>query len=296
MKIKIYIATVFLFFSFILASNAWSQQELVTGYYDPVNDWFVFEWDRPDYGRTTIIDDPPNKIDPVLKAYVNWDDSLKEYKYNFTISNGNKAKQLLDTIIIKFFTTIYGQAAPNKDWYMDEYRAGRTDTWQWSKTRGVPSGIPPGGVEDGFSFKSKGLPSIVRMSLWGERRARYSVPGDYDTDEIIESFSRVRKELKVQYKDKFGSIVRKTVGPKAPPTSFMPLDFLNYIISLKHESYNLGWIVQGRDDDKDKYDDEEKGIMQSLDKKLEKAKAELVKGDTKEAIEKLKSFIHTVEP
>jgi len=75
----------------------------------------------------------------------------------------------------------------------------------------------------------------------------------------------------------------------------VPIDFLNYIISLKHESYNLGWIVQGRDDDKDKYEDEEKGIMQSLDKKLEKAKAELVKGDTKEAIEKLKSFIHQVE-
>ncbi len=35
--------------------------------------------------------------------------------------------------------------------------------------------------------------------------------------------------------------------------------------------------------------------MKSLDKKLEKAREELVKRDTKEAIEKLNSFIHEVE-
>lgn len=291
MKIKAYIVTVLLFFSFGFISEGWSQQELVTGYYDPVNDWFVLEWDRPDYGRTTVIDDPPNKVDPVVRAYVIWDDSSKEYKYNFIISNGDKAKQLLSMIIIKFDSFIYGQVAPSTDWYMSEYRSGRTDTWKWFN----PEGIPIGKTQNGFSFKSKGLPSIVNMTLWGERRARYSVPGDYDTDEIIASFSRVRKELKEQYKDKFGSVVRKTVGPKTPPAVFVPIDFLNYIISLKHEAYKFGWIVQGRDDDEGKHDDEEEGIMNSLDKKLEKAKAELVKGDTKEAVEKLKSFIHEVE-
>lgn len=292
MKIKTYfLVIVLLFLNTGLISNVWSQNEPVNGYYDSVNDWFVFEWNRPDYGKTTTIYDPPNKVDPVVRAYVIWDDSLKEYKYNFTISNGNKAKQLLDTIIIKFFTTIYGQAAPSKDWDMDEYRVGRTDTWEWFN----PEGIPIGKTQDGFSFKSKGLPSIVSMSLWGKRRARYSVPGDYDTDKIIESFGRVYDNLKEQYKEKFEYVTRKTIGPKDPPADFKAIDFLNYIISLKHEAYNLGWIVQGRDDDKDKHDDEEKGIMKSLDKKLEKAKAELVKGDAREAIEKLKSFIHEVE-
>jgi hypothetical protein len=90
-------------------------------------------------------------------------------------------------------------------------------------------------------------------------------------------------------------IVGRTIGPTAPPADFKPIPFLDYIISLKHEAYNLGWIVQGKDDDEGKKEDEEKGIMKSLDKKLEKAKAELIRGDTKEAIEKLKSFIHEVE-
>ncbi|MFZ3065995.1 MAG: hypothetical protein WA277_12015 [Nitrospirota bacterium] len=90
-------------------------------------------------------------------------------------------------------------------------------------------------------------------------------------------------------------IVGKNIGPTTPPADFKPIPFLDYLISLKHEAYKLGWIVQGRDDDKGKREDEEEGIMKSLDKKLEKAKAELIKGDTKEAIEKLKSFIHEVE-
>jgi hypothetical protein len=90
-------------------------------------------------------------------------------------------------------------------------------------------------------------------------------------------------------------IVGRTIGPATLPATFKPIDFLNYIISLKHEAFKLGWIVQGRDDDKDKYEDEEEGIMKSLDKKLEKAKAELIKGDIRETIEKLKSFIHEVE-
>lgn len=292
MKIKIYFAIVLLFFSFILASNVWSQ-ELVKGYYDPENDWFVFEWDMPDYGKTTTIDDPPNKVNPVIKAKVIFDTETQGYIYSYEVANQNGAKQHLMDIVVKYSAPSYDPKAPSKDWYMARFRG--KDAWHWAKTRGAIHGIAAGQKERGFSFKSKGLPTIVSSSFYGKRRDRYSPPGDFDTEEVIASFSRVRKELKEQYKDKFGSVVRKTVGPKTPPAVFVPIDFLNYIISLKHEAYNLGWIVQGRDDDKDKYEDEEEGIMNSLDKKLEKAKEALVKGDNREAIEKLKSFIHEIE-
>jgi hypothetical protein len=59
--------------------------------------------------------------------------------------------------------------------------------------------------------------------------------------------------------------------------------------------------VQGRDDNEGKRDYEknneakEKGIIKSLDEKLSKARERLEKGDNKEAIEKLGSFIHEVE-
>ena len=292
MRIKTYMVSVLLFFSFILASTVWSQ-ELVKGYYDPENDWFVFEWDRPDYGETITIDDPPNKVNPIIKAKSIFDTETRDYIYIYEITNQTGAKQPLYDIVIEYLTPIYDAKAPSKEWYMARYR-GR-DAWHWAKTRGDIHGIAAGQKERGFSFKSKGLPAIVDSILLGHERTEYSPPGDFDTEDIIASFSRVRKEIKEQYKDKFGSIVRKTVGPAAPPADFKPIAFLDYIISLKHEAYDLGWIVQGRDDDKGKKEDEEKGIIKSLDKKLEKAKAELVKGDTREAIEKLKSFIHEVE-
>lgn len=143
--------------------------------------------------------------------------------------------------------------------------------------------ILPNQTLGGFKLTSYGLPGI--------REATNDPVIDYDSlpEEYWENL-----ELTRQLRESL--IYRtKTLGPTAPPADFKPIPFLDYIISLKHEAYNLGWIVQGRDDDKGKKEDEEKGIVKSLDKKLEKAREELVKGETREAIEKLKSFIHEVE-
>ncbi len=152
--------------------------------------------------------------------------------------------------------------------------------------------ILPNQTLGGFILTSYGLPAIRDVLIQPTYIATKEdiLQMGVSEDEYIEKTWEVL--------DKFYKSIAfqgKTIGPTAPPADFKPIPFLDYIISLKHEAFNLGWIVQGRDDDKGKYDDKEKGIMKSLDKKLEKAKAELVKGDTKEAIEKLKSFIHEVE-
>ncbi|MCL5276684.1 MAG: hypothetical protein M1517_02705, partial [Deltaproteobacteria bacterium] len=101
---------------------------------------------------------------------------------------------------------------------------------------------------------------------------------------------------------------------------------LNYIVSLKQQSFQLGWIVQKTDEDehdkdKSKVDknnpplspfskgggkgdlslekgDQEKsetGIMQSLDTKLNHAKAALETGNTKQAINILSAFVDEVD-
>ena len=146
--------------------------------------------------------------------------------------------------------------------------------------------IEPSGKVSGFAFRTSfGLPGIV--AYYAEGYAPLPRCPEGGAVNFIPGYDDLTP---------YGpGIIGRTIGPTAPPLPFLPIDFLDYIVSLKHEAYNLGWIVQGRDDDKGKREDEEKGILNSLDKKLEKAKAELVKGDTKEAIEKLKSFIHEVE-
>ncbi|MBI4823076.1 MAG: hypothetical protein HY805_02445 [Nitrospirae bacterium] len=74
----------------------------------------------------------------------------------------------------------------------------------------------------------------------------------------------------------------KAISPKAPPADFKPLDFLNYIISLKHEASSLGWITN-------------KGIEMSLDAKLEAAKKKLEQGQNGTAKNILNALINEIE-
>lgn len=280
MRVKLFIVSIFSLT--LLTSVLFAQDEIVKGYYDSANEWFVFEYVSPEAGPRKIIYDPPNKVDPTVKAYIVRDSTTGDYVYNFKVSNGNKAKQLLDTITIKFFATIYDQTAPSADWSMGEYRVGRTDTWEWSNTKGIPDGIPPDGMQDGFSFKSKGLPSIIDMFFWGKKRARYSVPYDDDPEEIHESFGRVFTRVQLQYPQTKETVTRKSIGPKDPPSDFKPIEFLDYITDLKHQSTTLGWITH-------------QGIEQSLDAKLENAKKKLEAGDTKTSKNILNAFLNEVE-
>jgi hypothetical protein len=281
MRTKTILVIVLLFFGLGLVSNVWAS-ELVKDYYDPVNDWFVFEWDRPDYGNTTTIYDPPNKVKPIIKAQIDFNRTTKEYIYNYEVTNQTGAKQNLIDIIVKYLAPIYDAKSPVpvEDWYMARFLG--KDVWRWAKTGGEPSGILPDKTEKGLSFKSKGLPTIVNSVFFGDKRAIYSPPGDYDTDEIEDSFERVMKSLEEQYKDKFEYIVKRTLGPTAPPADFKPVAFVDYIISQKHEAYSLGWIKN-------------KGIENSLDEKLDNAKKKIETGDTKTAQNILNAFINEVE-
>ena len=69
-------------------------------------------------------------------------------------------------------------------------------------------------------------------------------------------------------------VLRKTVAPVAPPSSFVPLDFLETLVSYKHQAFDLGWI-------------DNQGIVNSLDAKLDNVKKQLEKGKTKQAINAL---------
>lgn len=74
----------------------------------------------------------------------------------------------------------------------------------------------------------------------------------------------------------------KTIGPTAPSADFKPIEFLNYVIDLKHQTSSLGWITN-------------KGIEQSLDAKLENAKKKLEQGNNTAAKNILEAFINEVE-
>jgi hypothetical protein len=82
--------------------------------------------------------------------------------------------------------------------------------------------------------------------------------------------------------DKAISIFGKTIGPTAPPANFIPLDFLAYLIDLKHQAQALGWIGGPK-------------LVEELDKKLDQVKEKLLEGHIESAQGKLKSFIKKVQ-
>ncbi|MFA5832452.1 MAG: hypothetical protein WDA22_03140 [Bacteroidota bacterium] len=91
-------------------------------------------------------------------------------------------------------------------------------------------------------------------------------------------------------------VVGKTVGPVQPPIPFVHLSYLDTLIAYTHQSAALGWLKSKQDEDSD--DGEEKpedGIVNNLAKRLQKAKTELVRGDSVKARKELGKFLKKVE-
>lgn len=132
--------------------------------------------------------------------------------------------------------------------------------------------MKPSETASGFVFETSfGLPGIVDYYAEGESVARCPegmavdfIPGYHDLTP-------------------YGpGIIGKTIGPTAPPADYKPIEFLNSIISMKHEAYKVGWIDNA-------------GIEQSLDAKLDNAKKKLEQGNTTAANNILEAFLNEVE-
>ncbi len=132
-----------------------------------------------------------------------------------------------------------------------------------------PFRILPGQTLEGFQLTSYGLPGI---------RATEIQPG-IDYDNLPDEFEDPEKARELRDSLIFST---KTVGPKAPPKNFVPLEFLNYLITLLHDSRQLGWITVD-------------GAHQSLLAKLINAKRKLEAGDTREAKNMLNAFLNEVQ-
>lgn len=139
--------------------------------------------------------------------------------------------------------------------------------------------ISPGQKLDGFILTSYGLPGI----------RKFSVQSDYTpTEEDIFKKGISEEEYIVntwEILDLFYKSITfygKTIGPTAPPADFKPIEFLNYIINMKHEAFSLGWI-------------KDKGIENSLNQKLENARKRLEAGDNNTARNILNALINEVE-
>lgn len=130
--------------------------------------------------------------------------------------------------------------------------------------------ILPGQTQSGFEFITRGLPTIREIEI--EPWWIYVSEGPA-TKEGTKQAREIEKNI---------TFKTKTLGPTAPPADFKATSFIDYIISMKHEAFSLGWITN-------------KGIENSLDAKLENAKMEIMQGNNNTAKNILEAFINEVE-
>src|SRR5262249_36180349 len=118
---------------------------------------------------------------------------------------------------------------------------------------------------NGIMLSSQALPGIRDVN----------VEPDIDVDQLPDEYDEnLQKTIELHNSVRWTG---KTIGPKAPPKTFVASDFVNYLISVKEQSVTIGWI-------------KDPGLANSLDVKLNDAKKKIAAGDSKTAKNVLGAF------
>jgi hypothetical protein len=140
---------------------------------------------------------------------------------------------------------------------------------------------------------SKGLPGIRRciISPYFDVIALFPDPADTNITYYVPPVDSVRQAVKFR---------TFTVGPTAPPFSFVSATFLDTLLSYPRQSAELGWLGKdpkgaGRDNDCDNDEKPEDGIVRNIEHRLRKAKKELERRDSVLARRELEKLVGKVE-
>ncbi len=138
--------------------------------------------------------------------------------------------------------------------------------------------LAPGQTLSGFQICSRGLPGLRRFT------ARPYV--DVDAISILPpngtpgDLQRYGKELEAL--EEAAGTSGLIPGPVGPPADFAAIDFLQTILKYKERATQLGWIKN-------------RGILNSLDAKLNAASNALVRDNNKTATNELNALLHEVD-
>ena len=219
---------------------------------------------------------PWTKLNPFVKCDVSYYSDSSEYIYNWTIGNCENSEQSL-----KKFVIVFGENAQVVDrstlgWYSRRWKGSKDgeiiflNRWGWTADQGLVSSWSVTGLKLG----SSSLPTIGFAYFQGKGsipKFPYTPPPAKIDTEFVKL-------------DGFPSnyVRRETVVPGKLSDTFIQLNFLDTLISYKHQALSLGWI-----------DNED--IANSLDSKLDNTKKNLASGDNTAAKNILRAFIYEVE-
>ena len=241
--------------------------------------------DTPHLPSTTLW--PRNKIDIIVRTTVEESPNGSVYKY--TIYNKPTSVQYVDFLRVwGRCDSIKGNPAPvgwEGGYNPNKGGDGAFFSYWNSNITGHTELIYPGEMEAGFATIACGLPTIVKYDVQG-----YNQPPQY-------RLMTNQQVMEIEREDETSnSIHGYTIAPADPPSPFVPMDFLDTLISYKNQSVTLGWLTNGPAHEKDESDDRaDEGIVERLDRRLDKAKDALAKSDSVKARLELALFVKEVE-
>ncbi len=257
--------------------------------YDPASGNYIVFFGQDTIEKLTFY--PSTKIVPLVRA---WIVLVKDtFRYRYQITNSNLSEDHLSEFYLPNNSMITNIRKPNDGWYFGYHEV--IDKLNWSNTKVnhytppgkdyYEIGVPPGTSVDGFVYSCTGLPSIVDCFFQSSRLsgADHELPGDVvDILKTLEGFP-------------LNYVKGATVGPVLPPEPFIAITFLDTLLSYTHQSVTLGWLKPKRDGDREDDERSDDGIVKNIEKRIEKAKKELVKGDSIKARQELEKLVKKVE-
>ena len=231
------------------------------------------------------IIEPRNRITAV--ARLSLDKSRQDiYRFEYTVENSIQSRQDIWNfmVIFRFSKDSIKKSFGVQDWWGPDMPVKGPPFWvSWSGPK--DDKIKPGKSVRGFAFETSVLPGITEYYCEGyapppsfpEGMASDSIPGYTDLTP-------------------YGpGIVGKTVGPVMPPAPYLSVPFLDTLLSYVHQSHELGWINNTRDDDAEEDEQAQDGIVKNLDKRLSQTRDLIVRDKIGEAKNRLEKFLHKVE-
>lgn len=204
--------------------------------YDDNTGNFFLQWVGIDGQRKTIIYKPATRLDVVVIAKVVSVPDEGSYQYFYILKNLPSSQRKLQNLYLETGARIRDVQAPDASWYsrpFTGYLKGVlkvADGWVWSDTLRGRAGSPPGKTIEGVSFRSSGLPGIVKCYV--RHNGRLKGVGEELPEELHAAIDSVAWKIPQGI----------TVGPVAKPESVDPATLVRNIIHLLDVSVEQGWI------------------------------------------------------
>ncbi len=267
-----------------------------TLFFDPTTGNYVIKYVGDEDTLVTVIFEPATKINPLVDAEVSLSGQGDTLIYHYKVTNQKNGKQRLQYFELEY-SADFVDVTQNR-WtgrkikrpVLEGNRISNVETNRYFWAGGI--GIGLGIVAEGFRIKSVGLPAIVNAYFQGNVPMTPFPDGGPPPE-----LDRQIAKLEIFPANR---VIRKTVAPVLPPEPFIPLAFLDTLLSYTRQSAALGWLAppgQGRDRDEDSDEDEkpEHGLVRNIEQRLNKAKRELQRQDSVKARRELEKLVKKVE-